>query len=47
MNRQTSNIYLYLEAARERLGRRRHGRRAATSAEAPELAPAAHTSSPS
>jgi HAE1 family hydrophobic/amphiphilic exporter-1 len=41
----TPVIYLYLEAARERLGRR-HGRRAATSTEAPELAPA-QTSSPS
>jgi HAE1 family hydrophobic/amphiphilic exporter-1 len=41
----TPVIYLYLEAARERLGRR-HSRRAATGAEAPELAPA-QTSSPS
>ena len=41
----TPVIYLYLEAARERLGRR-HSRRAATSAETPELAPA-QTSSPS
>jgi len=40
----TPVIYLYLEAARERLGRRH---RATTSAQAPELAPAAQTSSPS
>ena len=43
MNRRASNIYLYLDAARERLGRRRH---VTTSAPAPELAPA-QTSSPS
>ena len=43
MNRRASNIYLYLDAARERLGRRR---RVTTSAPAPELAPA-QTSSPS
>jgi HAE1 family hydrophobic/amphiphilic exporter-1 len=39
----TPVIYLYLEAARERLGRRH---RVTTTAEAPDLAPA-HTSSPS
>jgi HAE1 family hydrophobic/amphiphilic exporter-1 len=39
----TPVIYLYLEAARERLGRRR---RVTTTAETPDLAPA-HTSSPS
>ena len=40
----TPVIYLYLEAARERLGRRH---RVTTGAQAPELAPAAQTSSPS
>ena len=43
MNRRAGSIYRYLDAARERLGRRRHGRRAA---KALELA-TAHTSSPS